>query len=106
MFLRTRLRVRGRRAVRRIGRDMLGRALYAAQEVVSTGMAELGVQPNVIEAVLNHRSGHKAGVAGVYNRAAYEQDVKRALALWADHLAAVVSVTPSKVIPMARAMRA
>ncbi|BBO30468.1 YiiX/YebB-like N1pC/P60 family cysteine hydrolase [Lacipirellula parvula] len=45
MFLRTRLRVRGRRAVRRIGRDMLGRALYAAQEVVSTGMAEVTVRP-------------------------------------------------------------
>jgi hypothetical protein len=45
MFLRTRLRVRGRRAVRRIGRDMLGRALYAAQEVVSSGMAEVSVRP-------------------------------------------------------------
>jgi hypothetical protein len=45
MFLRTRLRVRGRRAVRRVGRDMLGRAVYAAQEVISAGMAEITVRP-------------------------------------------------------------
>src|SRR5215471_5581506 len=35
----------------------------------ATGMAELGTQPHIIEAVLNHVSGHKAGVAGIYNRA-------------------------------------
>ena len=32
-------------------------------------MADLGVQPHIIEAVLFHRlSGHKAGVTGIYNR--------------------------------------
>jgi hypothetical protein len=30
---------------------------------------EVGVQPHIIEATLNHVSGHKAGVAGIYNRA-------------------------------------
>ena len=47
-----------------------------------TGMAELGVQPHVIEAVVNHVSGHKGGVAGVYNRAAYAPEKKAALELW------------------------
>jgi len=32
----------------------------------------LGIQPHVVEAVLNHISGHKAGVAGVYQRGTYE----------------------------------
>ena len=27
----------------------------------------LGVLPHVVEAILNHISGHKSGVAGVYN---------------------------------------
>ena len=36
-----------------------------------TGMCELGVAPHVVEAVVNHVSGHKAGVAGVYNRSTY-----------------------------------
>jgi hypothetical protein len=34
-------------------------------------MVDLGVQPNVIEAILNHVSGHKAGAAGIYNRSTY-----------------------------------
>jgi hypothetical protein len=45
MFLRTRFRVRGRRAVRRIGRDVLGRATYALQQVVSGSMAGIFVSP-------------------------------------------------------------
>ena len=46
----------------------------------------LGIQPHVIEAVLNHVSGHKAGVAGIYNRSSYEREKRQALDLWADHL--------------------
>ena len=48
--------------------------------------AELGVQPHMIEAVLNHVSGHKGGVAGIYNRAKYEPEMRSALQRWADYL--------------------
>ena len=44
-------------------------------------MAELGVQPHIIEAVVNRLSGRKAGVAGVYNRATYAGERREALAL-------------------------
>jgi hypothetical protein len=41
----------------------------------------------VVEAVVNHMSGlAKAGVAGVYNRALYLDDRRRALSLWAHWL--------------------
>ena len=40
---------------------------------------------NVIEAVLNHVSGHKAGVAGIYNRSTYVREKRAALDLWANH---------------------
>jgi hypothetical protein len=53
-------------------------------------MAEIGVQPHIIEAALNHVSGHKAGVAGIYNRASYEREKRAALALWADHIMAAI----------------
>jgi integrase len=53
---------------------------------VATGMAEIGVQPHIVEAVLNHASGHKGGIAGIYNKATYEREMKAALAMWADHV--------------------
>jgi hypothetical protein len=49
-------------------------------------MADLGTQPHIVEAVLNHVSGHKGGIAGVYNRAAYSAEKRAALDLWASHL--------------------
>ena len=57
----------------------------------ATGMAELGVAPHIIEAVLNHVSGHRAGVAGIYNRAVYAAEKKAALELWAAHVERLVS---------------
>jgi hypothetical protein len=53
-------------------------------------MADLGIAPHIIETVLNHVSGHKAGVAGIYNRSSYEREVRTALALWADHIRTIV----------------
>ena len=50
----------------------------------------LGVLPYIVEAVLNHVSGHKAGVAGVYNRAKYEAEMRHALQRWATHVKTIV----------------
>jgi hypothetical protein len=58
-------------------------------------MAELGVQPHIIEAVLNHVSGHKSGVAGIYNRAKYADEMRSALQRWADYVEALI-VEPRK----------
>jgi integrase len=63
--------------------------LHDLRRTAVTRMADLGVQPNVIEAIINHVSGHKAGVAGVYNRATYDMEKRRALDLWADRVAAM-----------------
>src|SRR5215472_1028981 len=56
--------------------------LHDLRRSCATGMAELGVQPHIIEAVLNHVSGHKGGVAGIYNRAKYEPEMRTALQRW------------------------
>jgi integrase len=69
--------------------------LHDLRRTCATGMAELGVQPHIIEAVLNHMSGHKAGVAGIYNRARYEGEMRNALQQWADHVEALI-VGPRK----------
>jgi len=66
-------------------------------------MAELGVQPHIIEAVVDHVSGHKGGVAGVYNRAIYDKEKREALSLWAEHVTALVEGRAAKVLPLKRA---
>jgi hypothetical protein len=49
-------------------------------------MAGLGILPHIIEAILNHVSGHKSGVAGIYNRARYEGEMRAALQQWSDYI--------------------
>jgi integrase len=44
---------------------------------------KLSVLPHVVEAILNHISGHKAGVAGIYNRSIYATEKRDALFRWA-----------------------
>ncbi|UFX44146.1 site-specific integrase [Bradyrhizobium sp. 41S5] len=64
----------------------------------STVMADrLGVLPHVVEAILNHVSGHRAGVAGVYNRARYATEMRKALQRWAEHVTALLAQKPAHV---------
>jgi len=60
--------------------------IHDCRRTVATGMAELGILPHIVEACLNHQSGHKAGVAGTYNRARYSDEMRSALQKWADHI--------------------
>ena len=71
--------------------------VHDLRRTAATRMADLGVQPHIIEAVLNHISGHKAGVAGIYNRASYRKEKREALTLWAEHVLSVVTGTDPKV---------
>lgn len=71
--------------------------IHDLRRTAATGMAGLGVQPHIIEAVLNHVSGHKSGVAGIYNRATYESEKATALAIWADHVVSIIEGRKSKV---------
>jgi integrase len=77
-------------------------SLHDLRRTAATGMADLGVAPHIIEAVLNHISGHKAGVAGTYNRAKYSDEKKAALKRWAAHVEGLVTGRKSKVLDMKR----
>jgi integrase len=76
--------------------------IHDLRRTVVTRMAELGVQPHIIEAVINHASGHKGGVAGVYNRATYDREKRAALNLWAEHVLAVAEERTAAVVSMKR----
>jgi hypothetical protein len=57
-----------------------------------------------VEAVLNHLSGSRAGVAGIYNRATYLPEKRQALDMWAAHVEALVAGKPaSNVVSMTSA---
>jgi integrase len=61
------------------------------RRTAATGMVDdVKILPHIIEAVLNHISGHKAGVAGIYNRAAYGPEKAEALTRWDCHVLKVV----------------
>ncbi|MEH3118877.1 MAG: hypothetical protein PGN25_15130 [Methylorubrum populi] len=66
---------------------MTGWRLHDLRRTAATVMADrLKVLPHVVEAVLNHISGHKAGVAGIYNRALYAAEKREALDLLGAYL--------------------
>jgi integrase len=56
------------------------------RRTLATGMQRLGVRFEVTEAILNHVSGSKAGVAGVYQLHDWGPEKKAALAAWSDHV--------------------
>lgn len=69
--------------------------IHDIRRSVATHLAERGfAQPHVVEAILNHVSGSKRAVAGVYNRAVYMAERREALNRWAEHVAALGGVRP------------
>jgi integrase len=84
------------------GKPLPDWTVHDLRRSAATHMAEIGIQPHIIEAVLNHVSGHQRGVAGIYNRATYEKDKRDALVRWADWLTATVEGRKSKITPLRR----
>jgi integrase len=72
--------------------------LHDLRRTCVTGMAELSVAPHVIELVVNHVSGSRAGVAGVYNKAELLPERRAALERWAVHVQALVSGRAANIV--------
>lgn len=68
--------------------------LHDLRRTVITLMNEkLKISPHIVEAAVNHQSGMaKAGVAGVYNRALYLDERRKALSEWSLYVAQLVGV--------------
>lgn len=60
--------------------------LHDLRRTAATRIAKFGVAPHVIEAILNHVSGTFGGVAGIYNRHDYLDEMREALDRWAAHV--------------------
>jgi integrase len=86
----------------RLGDRVKPFVLHDLRRTFCTRLADLGVLPHILEAAVNHQSGHKAGPAGVYNRSVYTNEVRAALALWSDFVRALVEDGKRKIVPMQR----
>jgi integrase len=73
--------------------------VHDIRRTVATRMGDLGILPHVVEQILNHQSGHRGGVAGVYNKSPYANEVRAALATWHDHIRTLVEGGERKILP-------
>ena len=60
------------------------------RRTLATGLQRLGVRFEVTEAVLNHVSGARSGVAGVYQRYNWNAEKRAALNGWGEHIGTIV----------------
>lgn len=75
--------------------------LHDLRRTAASGMAALGVQPVVIEKVLNHVNAAGSALAAVYNRHTYGGEMRRALEGWAVHVASLMFPRPKgTVVPL------
>jgi len=80
--------------------------LHDLRRTLVTRMAEdLHVPPHIVEAIINHVSGARAGVAGVYNRALHMEERRKALTAWADYVLRIVGETNAENIIAMEAAR-
>jgi len=60
--------------------------LHDLRRTFATHLASLRVQPHIIERILNHSSGTISGVAAIYNRFSYQDEMREAMMLWEQKL--------------------
>jgi integrase len=75
------------------------------RRTVATGMQRLGVRLEVTEAVLNHISGSRAGIVGVYQRYNWADEKRAALDAWAGHVERVIADNGAAVADNVTALR-
>jgi integrase len=75
--------------------------LHDLRRTFRTGLGRLGIPSHVAELAINHTRG---GIEAVYDRHRYEREIGAALALWADHVSAILDGRPaSNVVPIRQA---
>jgi integrase len=87
------------------GRPLPAWRAHDLRRTAATGLQRLGVSLQVIEAILGHVSGTRAGIVGVYQRHHFDDEKRAALEAWARHLEAVVSGRPSATVTPLRGRR-
>jgi integrase len=79
--------------------------LHDLRRSTASGLASLGVNLAVIERTLNHVSGSFGGVAGIYQRHSFADEMRDALERWGRHIDGLVSEDQSNLIELRRQIR-
>jgi integrase len=79
--------------------------LHDLRRTCASNLQRLNVRLEVTERILNHQTGSRAGVTGIYQRYSFDTEAREALAAWADRVAALVEgrEAASNVVEMKRA---
>lgn len=73
-----------------LGREVQPFTIHDLRRTGATKLQQLGVSIPVTEAILNHVSGSRGGIVGVYQRHSYAAEKREALILWDEMLARLV----------------
>jgi integrase len=76
--------------------------LHDLRRTFVSGCGELGIRGEVIELCINHQSGARAGVAGIYNKSTLLPERKEAFERWSLHLTGIVGDKPDNILQMSR----
>jgi integrase len=83
------------------GEAMQPWTLHDIRRTVATGLQRLGIGLEIIEAVLGHVAGSRAGVVGIYQRHSFDAEKAAALEAWGAHVMALLEgKKPGKVVAM------
>lgn len=89
------------------GRPLPAWRLHDLRRTAATGMQRLGVGLQVVESVLGHVAGSRAGIVGVYQQHRFEAEKRAALEAWAHEIDRIVHggagsyvITPPSAPPL------
>ena len=86
----------------REGNALPGWRIHDLRRTLATGLQRLGIRFEVTEAVLNHVSGAKGGVAGIYQRHNWAKEKRLALEAWSKFVLGLLKPAKGdrKVVPL------
>ena len=86
-----------KRIAAELGEPLPHWTLHDLRRTMRSGLGRLGVAPHVAELVIGHA---RVGIQAIYDKHKYEPEIKAALAVWAEHVIAVVEGRSAQVVPL------
>jgi integrase len=79
-----------------------GWRIHDLRRTAATGFQALGIRFEVAESVLNHKSGAKGGVSGIYMRFEWQDEKRSALEAWANRVVSLGQTAVDNIVPLRR----